>query len=61
MDFLGSVVATRSRADKQLVSHDANSNTYNYRHTFMTEIVPVCKEGVVVMRLSCQKNSTSDR
>jgi|TARA_B100001741_G_scaffold81364_1_gene65958 nonsense-mediated mRNA decay protein 3 len=55
VDFLGSVVATRSRADKQLVSHDANSNTYNYRHTFMTEIVPVCKEDVVVMPFKLSK------
>ena len=55
VDFLGNVVATRSRDDKQLVSHDANCNTYNYRFTFMVEIVPVCKEDVVVLPLKLSK------
>ena len=55
VDFLGSVVATRSRGDKQLVSHDANSNTYNYRFTFFVEIVPVCKEDLVVIPFKLSK------
>lgn len=29
------------------VSADHNSNTYNYKHTFSTEIVPICKEDLV--------------
>lgn len=49
VDFLGSVVAIRSRADKQLVGADHNSNTYNYKHTFMVEIAPVCKEDMVCL------------
>jgi len=49
VDFLGSVVAIRSRADKQLVGADHNSNTYNYKHTFMVEIAPVCKEDLVCL------------
>jgi nonsense-mediated mRNA decay protein 3 len=49
VDFLGSVVAIRSRSDKQLVGADHNSNTYNYKHTFMVEIAPVCKEDVVCL------------
>lgn len=49
VDFLGSVVAIRTRADKQLVSADHNSNTFNYKYTFCVEIVPVCKEDLVCM------------
>lgn len=33
----------RFRNDKQLVSHDTHSNTYNYKYTFSVEIVPMCK------------------
>lgn len=49
VDFLGSVVAIRTRADKQLVGADHNSNTYNYKHTFAVEVAPVCKEDVICL------------
>jgi NMD protein affecting ribosome stability and mRNA decay len=42
------VVPARFRADKQLVSHDSHSNTYNYKYTFSVEIAPVCKVRVIV-------------
>jgi hypothetical protein len=37
------VVPARFRADKQLVSHDIHTSTYNYKYTFSVEIAPVCK------------------
>lgn len=40
-----SSVPARFRADKQLVSHDIHTATYNYKYTFSVEIVPVCKVG----------------
>lgn len=43
IDFLGSVVPVRYRSDKQLVSHNIHSATYNYKYTFSVEIVPICK------------------
>ena len=49
VDFIGSVLPIRSRNDKQLVSHDANDNTYNYRFTLMVEIVPMCREDLVCL------------
>ena len=49
LDFLQQVVPVRARHDKQLVSHNANNNTYNYQYTFMVEIVPVCKEDIVCL------------
>ena len=49
LDFLQQRRVVRARHDKQLVSHDANNNTYNYQYTFMVEIVPVCKEDIVCL------------
>ena len=49
VDFLNSVVPIRHRNDKSLVSHDTHSNTYNYRYTFMVEIVPVCKDDLLLL------------
>ena len=49
VDFLQNVVPVRARHDKQLVSHNANDNTYNYQYTFMVEIVPICKEDIVCL------------
>ena len=55
VDFIGSVLPIRSRNDKQLVSHDANDNTYNYRFTLMVEIVPMCREDLVFASEDQQK------
>ena len=33
----------RYRTDKQLVSHNEQNATYNYKYTFSVEIVPICK------------------
>ena len=49
VDFLNSVVPIRHRNDKSLISHDTHSNTYNYRYTFMVEIVPVCKDDLLLL------------
>ncbi len=43
VDFLQTVVPVRFRQDKQLVSHNEHSSTYNYKFTFSVEIVPICK------------------
>jgi NMD protein affecting ribosome stability and mRNA decay len=47
IDFLQSVVPARFRSDKQLVSHDEHTSSYNYKYTFSVEIAPVCKVGVI--------------
>lgn len=49
VDFLNSVVPIKQRSDKQLVSHDSHSMTYNYRFTFSVEIVPVCKDDLILL------------
>lgn len=49
VDFLSNVVPIKSRNDKQLVSHDTHSNTYNYKFTFSVEICPICKDDLVCL------------
>ena len=49
VDFIGKVTPTRSRDDKQLVSHDTKSNNYNYKFTFSVEICPICREDLVCL------------
>jgi hypothetical protein len=39
-------VPARFRHDKQLVSHDTHTSSYNYKYTFSVEIAPVCKVGM---------------
>lgn len=43
ISFVQSVVPAKYRSDKQLVSHNEHSATYNYKYTFSVEIVPVCR------------------
>lgn len=49
MDFFMSVVPCRFNTAKELVSHDPRNNTYNYKHTFSVEIVPICKDNIVCL------------
>ena len=43
VDFLVAAIPCHSKASQELISHDTHSNTYNYKHTFSVEIVPICK------------------
>eukprot|EP00947_MAST-08B_sp_MAST-8B-sp1_P001961 g1961.t1 len=49
VDFLNSVVPCRTKTSKQLVSADLKSNLFNYKFTFSTEIVPICKDDLVCL------------
>ncbi|MBA0739380.1 hypothetical protein Gogos_012658 [Gossypium gossypioides] len=49
VEFLGKVAPTKSRHDKQLVSHDPKSNNYNYKYTFSVEISPICREDLICL------------
>jgi nonsense-mediated mRNA decay protein 3 len=49
VDFLNSVVPIRYRHDKQLVSHNEQNATYNYKYTFSVEIVPICKDDLICL------------
>lgn len=49
VDFLNGVVPIRVNTSKTLISHDASDNTYNYKYTFVGEIVPICKNDLLVL------------
>ena len=49
VDFLQSQVPCRYNTSKKLISHDQNSNTYNYKYVFSVEVVPICKDNVVCL------------
>lgn len=46
-DFVCSCVPTSVKNSKQLQSHDASSNTYNYKYTMMLELCPICVDDLV--------------
>lgn len=49
VEFIMSVVPCKYQTAQELVSHDIHNNTYNYKHTFSVQIVPVCKDNVVCL------------
>jgi nonsense-mediated mRNA decay protein 3 len=49
VDFLQGAVPVRYRADKQLVSHDIHTSSYNYKYTFSVEIAPPCRDDLVCL------------
>jgi len=56
VDFLSSVVPIRFNTSKKLISHDQNSNTYNYKYVFSVEVVPICKDNVVCLPLKVARS-----
>jgi len=49
VDFLHSVVPVQVKTAKQLISHDMSSNIYNYKYTFSAEIIPICKDDLLLL------------
>lgn len=49
IDFLQTVVPIKYRGDKQLVSHNEHTSTYNYKYTFSVEIAPLCKDDLLFL------------
>ena len=49
VEFLQSMLPTKTQTAKKLISHDANSNLYNYKYTTAIEVVPVCKDNVICL------------
>jgi len=47
--FIGRVVPIRHKLSEHLVSHDAHSNTHNYKYTLSVEIAPVCRDDLVCL------------
>lgn len=49
VDFLMSVIPCQYKTSQELVSHDIQSNVFNYKYTYFVEIAPVCKDEVVCL------------
>lgn len=49
VDFLHTQVPCLAKESKQLISSDFKSNTYNYKYTYAADIVPICKDDLVVL------------
>ncbi|KAI9500991.1 ribosome-binding protein [Coemansia spiralis] len=49
VEFLGNMVPTRSKSSEQLISSDIHNGTSNYKFTYSVEIIPICKDDLVVM------------
>ncbi|KAL1850224.1 hypothetical protein VTK73DRAFT_9699 [Phialemonium thermophilum] len=51
VDFLHSVVPIRVKKSQQLISEDIHTSTKSYKFTFSAEIIPICKDDLVVLPL----------
>ena len=49
IDFVTGVVPARSKAAKQLISEDVHEAIKNYKFAYAVEVVPLCKDDLVVL------------
>ncbi|KAI0313286.1 NMD3 family-domain-containing protein [Amylostereum chailletii] len=49
VEFLNGVVPIRTKTSERLLSSDTHSGTANYKFTYSVEIVPICKDDLVVV------------
>ena len=55
IDFIGSMFPIKTKESKQLISHDMNSNLFNYKYSIMVEIAPVCPDDLIVLDKATSK------
>lgn len=55
IDFVGSLFPIKTKESKQLVSHDQNSNIFNYKYSIMVEIAPVCPDDLIILEKATSK------
>ena len=51
VSFFGQCGANLNHGDKQLVSKDSKSNTYNYKYTLSIQVFPICKKDLICLPL----------
>jgi NMD protein affecting ribosome stability and mRNA decay len=49
IDFVSAVIPTRTKSAKQLISEDIHLSLKNFKFTFAVEVVPLCKDDLVVL------------
>lgn len=47
--FLGDVVPIKTKYSRKLISADQKSNTADFKHNYMVDIAPICKDDLVVL------------
>lgn len=55
VDFLKSVVPVFSKKSQELISMDIHTSTKSYKFSFSVEIVPICKDDLVVLPIKIAK------
>ncbi|MES1910961.1 MAG: hypothetical protein MHM6MM_003476 [Cercozoa sp. M6MM] len=48
-DFINGIIPLKTKESKRLVSQDFSNNTTRYKYTLYAEMVPVCKDDLVVL------------
>lgn len=56
VDFLQTVLPVKVSQSKKLISHDIHSNSYNYKFTWIVDIVPISKGSLVCLNSKMQKS-----
>uniref|UniRef100_A0A0R3RFC2 60S ribosomal export protein NMD3 n=1 Tax=Elaeophora elaphi TaxID=1147741 RepID=A0A0R3RFC2_9BILA len=49
VDFITAHLPCRYSYSQELVTHDVKNNTYDYKHTFCVEIVPICRNDLICL------------
>ena len=49
VEFFSAVVPVRSRSSEQLITQDTHSGDSTYKFTFSVEIVPICKDDLILL------------
>lgn len=55
VDFLMAMIPCQYKTSQELVSHDIQSNIFNYKYTFFVEITRICKDEVVCLPVSVSR------
>ena len=55
VDFLTSVAPVRSKKSQELISMDIHTSTKSYKFSFSVELVPICKDDLVVLPIKLAK------
>ena len=56
-DFLKAVIPVNIKKSEELISHDIHTSTKNYKFSFSCEIVPICKDDLVVLPIPLAKKA----
>lgn len=56
LDFLGSVSPIKTKKSEELISQDIHTSTKSFKFTYSVELIPICKDDLVVLPLKLAKS-----